>query len=49
MNKAFGVLEPAKQEALYRDLAALLTEMNVAGDAALAVPSEYLEVVAVKH
>lgn len=49
VNKAFAALEPAKQEALYHDLAVLLNDMNTAGDDALAVPSEYLEVVAVKR
>jgi SAM-dependent methyltransferase len=44
--RAFGALDAAGQEALAVDLKALLSGMNVAGDAALVVPSEYLEVVA---
>ena len=47
--EAVGVLDSAKQEALYRDLTSLLKEMNVAGDASLAVPGAYLEAVAVKR
>ena len=36
------------QQALERDLIALLNELNVAGDASLVVPAEYLEVVITK-
>ncbi len=49
MNKTFGALESVKQEVLYRDLAGLLRDINIAGDAALAVPGEYLEIVAVRR
>lgn len=49
MTKAFAALESARQEMLYRDLAALLREMNTAGDDALVVPGEYVEVVAIKR
>jgi hypothetical protein len=49
MTKAFAALESARQEMLYRDLAALAKAMNTAGDDALAVPGEYVEVVAIKR
>ncbi len=48
-TKTFAALEPARREALYRDLVTLLKAMNTAGGEALAVPSEYLEVVALKR
>jgi SAM-dependent methyltransferase len=48
-RKAFAALEPAKQRTLERDITALLERFNVAGDASLVVPGEYLEVVIVKR
>jgi SAM-dependent methyltransferase len=47
-HKAFGALDVAGQQALERDITALLEACNVGGTASLVVPSEYLEVVAVK-
>jgi SAM-dependent methyltransferase len=47
-HKAFGALDAAGQQALERDIMALLNECNVGGAASLVVPSEYLEIVAVK-
>ena len=47
-HKAFGALDAAGEAALERAIAALLDEMNVAGPAALVVPSAYLEVVVTK-
>ncbi|HSC96740.1 MAG TPA: class I SAM-dependent methyltransferase [Burkholderiales bacterium] len=44
-HKAFAALDPVRQEALARDITALLNRLNTAGDASLVVPSEYLEVV----
>jgi SAM-dependent methyltransferase len=43
--KAFAALEPAAQTALANDLLAQLERFNRAGDGALVVPSEYLEIV----
>ena len=45
MHKAFGALDDAKQDALAADLLALAGRFNRAGEGALLVPSEYLEVV----
>ena len=45
MHKAFGALDDAKQDALAADLMALAGRFNRAGEGALLVPSEYLEVV----
>ncbi len=47
-HKAFGALDAAGQQALERDITALLEQMNVAGSASLVVPGEYLEVVVTK-
>ncbi|MBK6971759.1 MAG: methyltransferase domain-containing protein [Sterolibacteriaceae bacterium] len=47
--KAFAALDAAGQQALERDITALLEEMNTAGAASLVVPGEYLEVVITKH
>jgi len=44
-HKAFLALDAARQEALQRDLEALIEGMNVAGPSSLVVPSEYLEAV----
>lgn len=46
--KAFAALEPAGQAALEADLLALVGEFNIAKDGTMVVPSEYLEVIAVK-
>jgi hypothetical protein len=46
--KAFAALAPAEQIALERDLLALADAHNTSTTGALRVPSEYLEVVAVK-
>lgn len=45
MHKAFGVLDPARREALTDDLMALAERHNRATDGTLVAPSEYLEVV----
>ena len=44
-HKAFAALDPAAQDALEKDITALLDRCNVAGPASLVVPAEYLEVV----
>jgi ubiquinone/menaquinone biosynthesis C-methylase UbiE len=49
MHKAFGALEEEKQRALASDLIALAAQFNRATDGAMAVPSEYLEVVITKR
>jgi ubiquinone/menaquinone biosynthesis C-methylase UbiE len=48
-HKAFAALDGAGQQALARDIAALLEQMNTAGADSLVVPSEYLEVVITKR
>jgi SAM-dependent methyltransferase len=48
-HKAFGALDAAGQQSLARDITALLEELNVAGDASLVVPGEYLEIVVTKR
>jgi ubiquinone/menaquinone biosynthesis C-methylase UbiE len=48
-HKAFAALDTTGQDALGKDIAALLDDYNVAGSGALVVPSEYLEVVIVKR
>lgn len=45
VHKAFGALDAAGQQALERDITALLDQMNSTGTTSLVVPSEYLEVV----
>jgi len=47
--KTFGALQPDAQEALHRDLLALIATLNGADDGTMAVPSEYLEVVITRH
>ncbi|MFD4839119.1 methyltransferase domain-containing protein [Achromobacter sp. NPDC058515] len=47
--KAFGALEPAAQTALTGDLMAQIERFNRSGDAAMVVPSEYLEVVVARR
>lgn len=48
LQKAFGALEPAQQDALHADLIALVEAMNPAADGTMVVPSAYLEVVVTK-
>jgi len=48
-HKAFAALDPAAQNALEKDIAALLDRCNAAGRGSLVVPSEYLEVVITKR
>jgi len=48
-HKAFQALAGSAQAALERDLVALLEEFNVAGNASLVVPGEYLEIVITKR
>ncbi len=43
--KAFGALDPSGQEALARDITALIGEFNRSGDETMIAPSDYLEVV----
>ncbi|HVF03085.1 MAG TPA: class I SAM-dependent methyltransferase [Rubrobacteraceae bacterium] len=47
--KAFESLAPDGQEALVEDLEELLEHWNTSGDATIVVPSDYLEVVAVRR
>jgi len=47
-HKAFAALDPAGQDALAKDITALLDRYNTAGSASLVVPGEYLEVVIVR-
>ena len=47
--KAFAALQPAGQAALEQDLKALIGQCNRSGDSSMVVPSEYLEVVIVRH
>jgi ubiquinone/menaquinone biosynthesis C-methylase UbiE len=49
VHKAFAALDADKQQALERDITALLEELNTAGKVSLVVPSEYLEVVITKR
>ena len=48
-HKAFAALDAAGQQALERDITALLQTMNTAGPASLVVPAEYLEIVVTKR
>jgi SAM-dependent methyltransferase len=43
--KAFAALDAARQEALRRDIVALIASMNRSGDGTMVVPGEYLEIV----
>ena len=47
--RAFASLDAAGQDALSRDLEELLEEWNTSGDETLVVPSDYLEVVAIRR
>jgi SAM-dependent methyltransferase len=48
MLKAFAALDAANQQALRRDLIALIASLNKAEDGTMAVPGQYLEVVITK-
>jgi ubiquinone/menaquinone biosynthesis C-methylase UbiE len=48
VHKAFGALDADKQKALAEDIEGLLNRLNRAKDGTLVLPSEYLEVVAVR-
>lgn len=48
-HKAFAALDPGAQNALAEDIAQLLHQSNIAGEASLVVPAEYLEVVVTKR
>jgi SAM-dependent methyltransferase len=48
-HKAFAALDAKAQQALERDLVALLEARNVGGASSLVVPSEYLEVIVTRH
>jgi ubiquinone/menaquinone biosynthesis C-methylase UbiE len=49
MHKAFAALDPAAQNALAKDITQLLHLSNIAGEASMVVPAEYLEVVVTKR
>ena len=48
-HKAFAALDPAGQQALEKDIRAVLERFNIAGTSSLVVPGEYLEVVITKR
>ena len=48
-HKAFAALDRPGQDALAKDITALLDRLNTAGPGSLVVPSEYLEVVITKR
>src|SRR5262249_51391634 len=43
--KAFAALDATKQDALQRDILALIASLNRSGDGTMVVPGEYLEIV----
>jgi hypothetical protein len=49
VHKAFAALPPAQALVLEQELTELLERLNIAGAAALVVPSEYLEVVVTRR
>jgi ubiquinone/menaquinone biosynthesis C-methylase UbiE len=49
MLKAFAALDETNQQALRKDLLALIASMNRAQDGTMVVPSEYLEIVILKR
>jgi ubiquinone/menaquinone biosynthesis C-methylase UbiE len=49
MLKAFAALDETNQQALKKDLLALIASMNRAQDGTMVVPSEYLEIVILKR
>lgn len=48
-HKAFAALDAAGQQALQRDITALLEQANTGGASSLVLPAEYLEIVATKR
>jgi hypothetical protein len=48
LHKAFGALDAGKQNALAEDIEELMARYNRAKDGTLVLPSEYLEVVAMR-
>jgi ubiquinone/menaquinone biosynthesis C-methylase UbiE len=48
-RKAFEVLDDARREAYARDILGLIARFNRSGDETMVVPSEYLEIVAVRR
>ena len=48
VEKTFGALEPERQDALANDLIDLLQRFDIGAGAGLVVPSDYLEVVAMR-
>jgi SAM-dependent methyltransferase len=49
VHKAFAALDRVQQDALERDLLALVGEFNRARDGTMVVPSEYLQIVITRH
>jgi hypothetical protein len=49
MHKAFDSLDPEEREALESDLKKLIDYWNISGDETAVLPSDYLEVVAVRR
>jgi ubiquinone/menaquinone biosynthesis C-methylase UbiE len=49
MLKAFAALDATNQEALKRDILALINSMNRSGDGTMVVPGEYLEVIVLRR
>ncbi len=49
MNKAFETLDPDGRRALESDLRKLIADWNISGDGTAVLPSDYLEVVAVRR
>jgi ubiquinone/menaquinone biosynthesis C-methylase UbiE len=47
--KAFAAIDESAQQALTADITALIGKFNTASDGTVVIPSEYLEVVAVRH
>lgn len=47
--KAFAAIDETAQQALTADITALIGKFNTASDGTVVIPSEYLEVVAVRH
>jgi ubiquinone/menaquinone biosynthesis C-methylase UbiE len=47
--KAFAALQPSAQEALERDIIALVGQFNRSGDGTMVVPSDYLEIVIIRR
>jgi SAM-dependent methyltransferase len=47
--KTFAALAPPAQSDLERDLLSLIGQFNRSGDSSMVVPSEYLEVVVIRH